>query len=237
MDVDRILSSHPEYNLRSVSRLAARDDRFAKVWLTGHDPVFHAYWRMRNQRVIIRKEFYESAFVLSRLESELARARYLVEIAAGHGLLGLFAALVHRGIHQVVHIDQRRPVSHERILELISLDYPFIKVRSRFLETKVEALTNLPPQTLLVGVHCCGPLTDHVAEMAREAGAPFAVVPCCETRRLLPQGHPPVGADLPEVLTQIRMARWETWGYDVERRALPEAVTGRGRLLVCRPRR
>ena len=39
MDVDRILE-RPDYNLRSKSRLSARDDEPSRVWLDGPDPLY-----------------------------------------------------------------------------------------------------------------------------------------------------------------------------------------------------
>lgn len=236
MDVDRILD-HPEYNLRSTSRLAARDDRFTRAWLDGRDPLYEVYQLLRNRRVALRKEFYETAFVLDRLAPELSAAAELWELGAGHGMLGVFACILHRQLCRATLVDRRRPPSYERMREQVALKYPFVKIRTRFIEGRVDDALEIPATALVVGVHACGPLTDVVAETARQAGAAFAVVPCCEARRMLPwplsRSVPP--GQVAEALSELRCQRWRAWGYEVEERSLPHAVTARGRVLIGRP--
>lgn len=235
MDVDRILA-HPEYNIGSRSKLAARDDPWARVWLDGLDPLYEAYWRIRNRRIIPRKEFYETAFVLDRVADVLAGRPYLIEMAAGHGMLGLFAVLLHPSLRQVVHVDLCRPLSHDRILEQLATRYPYLKRQSRFITRSIEDLGPLPRGALVMGVHCCGGLTDRVVELAREARSDFVVVPCCESYHQLPRGtRRDLGHEgLPTRLAEIRRERWTGWGYGIEERRLPAAVTGKGRVMIGR---
>ena len=40
--------------------------------------------------------------------------------------------------------------------------------------------------TLIVGVHCCGTLSDSILNLAIDSNAPLALVPCCHTVRSLP---------------------------------------------------
>ncbi len=237
MNVDRILD-HPDYNLRSSSRLSARDEPRARVWLDRDDPLYGVFLRIRNQRAAVRKEFYEAAFLLDRLDPELRRATRLWEMAAGHGMFGLFAALLHRPLEEVVHLDKRRPLSYERILELAAVDHPFLKLRSRFREGDIASGDPIPPDALVVGLHCCGSLTDLVAEEARRSGASFAVVPCCERRALLsPAARATArGDDLPRLVRERRIERWQSWGYAIEERRLPEAVTASAHILIAKPR-
>lgn len=236
MNVDQILD-HSDYNLRSQSRLSARDDARARAWLERDDALYGVYLRLRNQRTAVRKEFYEAAFLVDRLDPELRRATRLWEMAAGHGMFGLFAALLHRPIREVVHLDKRQPPSYERILELAAIDYPFLKLRSRFREGEIGTGDAIPSDALVVGLHCCGSLTDLVAEEARRSGAKFAVVPCCERRALLsPAARASVrGEDIPRLVRERRIARWESWGYAIEERQMPDRVTASTHILIATP--
>ena len=235
MNIDAILD-HPEYNLRSVSRLAARDDPWTRVWLDRLDPLYGIYMQVRNRRLIIRKEFYETAFVIDRLQDELSRVPALWELGAGHGMLGLFSSVMYPRLSRATLIDQHKPSSYERIREHLAVRFPYVKVRTRFIEGKIQDAVDIPPGALVVGVHACGALTDRVVETAAAAGADFAVVPCCEAKRLLPlevRRETPPGC-VPQAVAEMRLARWRGMGYAVEERALPEAVTGRGRIFIGR---
>ena len=233
MEVDLVLE-HPEYRLHSRSRLSARDDAYKRVWMDGDHPLYLIFRRIRNLRIAVRKEFYEAAFMLDRVAPELRRASAVYEIAAGHGMFGMFAATVFRNLERVIHVDLCRPQSYARILEQVALEYPFVKHRSEYHEAPAGEGPPVPPGGLVVGLHCCGALTDLVAECARKDGASFAVVPCCERRSLLRGANSGArGDDIPRLVNQARVDRWREWGYHVEERALPEAVTKRRRIFVC----
>ncbi|VEU33608.1 unnamed protein product [Pseudo-nitzschia multistriata] len=45
--------------------------------------------------------------------------------------------------------------------------------------------------TLIVGVHCCGTLSDSILDLAIQSGSALALVPCCHTRRSLPYEYKP----------------------------------------------
>lgn len=224
------------YDLHSRHHLGDKDLAPAAAWLDHAHPLFGVFLALRNTRWARRKELYETLFVLDRLAPELGRTRALCEVSAGHGLFGLLAALLLPGLEQVVQVDRREPLSYARVRELLAARHPYVKVRTRFVQRRLVDLRATPPGVPVVGVHCCGPLTDQVAALARAAGAPFAVVPCCEGRLLLHReerdGVP--GDDIPALVNARRVALWRSWGYEVEERRLPERVTERPRVLVAR---
>lgn len=240
LDVDRVLELADDYDLHSRHNIGDRDLAVVARWLPGAHPLFGALFRLRGKRITKRKELYETAFVLERLHGELRRARVLVDLGAGHGLVGLFALLLHPHLDYVLLVDKREPPCFDRVRELLAARYPFLKVRSRFVHRPLAELARVPRGVFVVGVHCCGPLTDHVARLARAAAVPFAVVPCCESRRLLPHDLQPRkvfhGSRIPALVNERRLARWREWGYEVDERSLPTAVTERPRLLVAAPR-
>lgn len=238
MQPDRLLA-HPSYNLRSTSRLSARDDPWIPLWLSGGHRLNVAYRKMRNQRLVPRKEFFESVFVLDRLQDWLRTAPpVLYDLGAGHGMVGMFAALVApERVRRVVTVDRREPLSHARVREALALDAPWVKARTRFHRGHLAGLPPLGPDAWAVAVHCCGQLTDLVAKTAARASSPFVVVPCCESRGCLPDPAERLpGAMVAECVNAARVERWQRWGYSVEERGIPSQVTDRTRMFLCRPR-
>ena len=234
MQLDRVLS-HTGYNLRSVSHLSARDMPYLLAWTRPSERAFGIVHRLHKQRAARRKELYESLFVIDRLAPELARARAICDLGAGHGLVGLLAAVLYPNIERVHAIDRRQPPSFERVLELLVLDHLWLKRRVTFHEKRLDALRTVPACDLVVGIHCCGSLTDHVARLARDSGGlPFALAPCCEGRALLPEGLELAGDDIADHVNAARVAEWRRWGYEIEARSIPERVTPRHHLYVGR---
>lgn len=236
MQVDRI-HEQQGYNLRSQHRLTARDGGPLASWLGSSHPVFAAFLRLMRRRITTRKEFYETLFALERLAPELGQTRTLVDVGAGHSMFGIFAALLHPQLERVIAVDTRFPPCRTTILERLALDHPWLKVKLRFVERPICAVRP-PANALVVGVHCCGSLTDELAATARRAAATFAVVPCCEERRSLPPAmrDSVPGAALPQAVNAERASRWRGWGYSIEERSLPYEVTRRTRLFVAAPR-
>lgn len=237
--LERVLAHEAIYDLHSRHFLSADDLPFARAWAASDDPRWGALLRLRNTRTTRRKEFYETCFVLDRLAPELARVSLLCEVGAGHGLLGLLAVVLHRNLRHAILVDRRATLTFGRASEFLAVDHPFVKTRVTYVERRLQEVHRVPSGALVLGVHCCGGLTDHLAAMARASGAPFAVVPCCESRLVLSRtaGHTPeVGGDaVAHTLNAHRVATWRAWGYRVEERALPAAVTPRGRLFVAWP--
>jgi hypothetical protein len=239
MDPDRILA-HEGYNLRSTSRLSARDEPWLPAWLSGRHPLNRAFRKMRDEGRINRKEFYETVFVLDRLRDWLQVAPpVLYDFGAGHGLVGMLAAMLAPGrVREVVPVDRREPRSHERLREALALVAPWVKVRTRYCESKLGELPRLRSEAWGVAVHACGGLTDQVAKVSAAASIPFVVVPCCESKGCLPDPeNRESGLPVAERVNAARLERWRSWGYSVEERALPLRVTARTRMFLCRPDR
>lgn len=225
----------PGYNLRSRQHLCQKDLEAAGAWLDHAHPLFDVFLRLRNTRIARRKEVYETLFALERLAPELRRVNAVYELSAGHGLFGLFAVLLFPNLRQVVHVDRREPLCYDRARELLAAPFPFVKTRTAYVRARLSDLAATPRGALVVGVHCCGSLTDDVARLAQAADAPFAVIPCCEGRALLrpDERHGVPGEAIPDLVNARRVASWRGWGYGVEERPLPAQVTERPRLFVA----
>lgn len=234
MHVDALLSE-PDYDLRSIHHWGWRDmDRMARTFQPA-GPVYGLLHRLKGEKIVRRKEVAETLFVLDRLAPELARARVLCEVGAGHGMFGLFAATLAGGHLRVEQLDRRQPESWSRIQELLALDATTAKTAVRYRQAHVDRMAALPRCDLAVGVHLCGALTDTFADLACAARVPFGVIPCCESHAQFPPGAAVPDGDPEPALTALRLARWRARGYAIEERSLPVEVTDRGRLFVCTP--
>jgi|GEM_PF-3400983 len=223
------------YDLRSIHHWGWRDmARMAEV-LPRRGALYALLHRLKGEKVARRKEVVETLFVLDRLAPELSRARTVCEAGAGHGQLGLFTAALGAGAVEVLQIDRRQPESFGRIQELLTLERPAAKTAVRYYQKRLDLIDALPRCDLAVGVHLCGALTDTFADLACAARVPFAVVPCCEARALLPAGVDVPSGDPEPAVTALRLARWRARGYSVVERSIPLEVTDRGRLFVCEP--
>lgn len=224
-----------DYDLRSIHHWGWRDMARVAAILPGESSLYVLLHRLKGERVARRKEVVETLFVLDRLAPELARARVVCEVGAGHGQVGLFAAALAGGRLRVHQIDRRQPESFAKIQELLALDRPAAKTAVRYRQVRLDCVAELPPCDLALGVHLCGALTDTFADLACAAGVPFAVIPCCEARSLLPAGVDAPDGDPEPLVTAHRLARWRARGYTVEERSLPPELTDRGRVFVCTP--
>ena len=56
--------------------------------------------------------------------------------------------------------------------------------------------------TLIVGVHCCGTLSDTILDMAISSRSALALVPCCHTRKSLPKEYQKNPQKLKELLAE-----------------------------------
>ncbi|MGK3762383.1 MAG: hypothetical protein ACI8RD_014701 [Bacillariaceae sp.] len=61
-----------------------------------------------------------------------------------------------------------------------------IKKRWHFVEGDICRNVRADSTTLIVGVHCCGTLSDSILDLAISSNAPLCLIPCCHTVKSLP---------------------------------------------------
>jgi hypothetical protein len=68
--------------------------------------------------------------------------------------------------------------------------------------------------TLIVGVHCCGTLSDTILDLAISSRSALALVPCCHTRKSLPRGYKNDPIKMKELLAENARENEKNTGGD-----------------------
>ena len=183
-------------------------------------------------RVVHIKELLE-AFEFYMCVRKRLRRSTLVDLCAGHGLVGLVFALTEERVTRVELIDHGVPATFERILAAFVEIAPWVREKILY---RAEPLTDqlaLPKDSGVLLVHGCGNLTDIGLRVAARSGGPVAVVPCCYGK-----AEPPRAAGLARALgrtTAIDVSRTyflEDAGYQADWSEIPKQITPMNRVIV-----
>ena len=181
-----------------------------------------------------RKELYE-AWEVARRARRLFRGGRIVDLGAGHGLLGQILLILDDTSPNVIAADTRLPASCARLHEALLESWPRLRDRVTFEERPLDDV-ELRPDDLVVSSHACGALTDVVLDRAVAARARVAVLPCCH--------HFGDGNRSPDLsgwvdgalaIDLLRAVRLEQQGYRVWTQTIPADVTPKNRLLLAAP--
>lgn len=81
-------------------------------------------------RCIDTKEFLEAVEFFARVRRRLRRPT-VVDLAAGHGLVGLLFGAFERSVDKVVLLDRRRPASFDAVLAATASVAPWLPSKVR----------------------------------------------------------------------------------------------------------
>ena len=215
-----------------------------------------------------RKEFFEACEFVAQVRAQLCCGAHvappsaqLIEIAGGHGLVGiLLACLERRRFPRVVIADRHKPPSFAVIRAAAAavapwvddcVEYQEVDISTRFARAPKEGGHRehpdderrarpllLPHGCAVVCVHACKSLTDEILHAAMEARAEsIAAMPCCYGHSHAAESAPTAirGALGVAVAADIqRTYDLVAAGYTVQWRYIPAAITPMNRILLAK---
>ena len=223
-----------------ASRLRAADVRhFAG------DSTFHQVARAvcTADAAIARKELPECWAMATRIHDEFWRSaeppRRVVDVAAGHGLLGWFLlALCYSArapLPVVYAVDERMPASAGKLRDSFGEAFPRLRAQHRYIVGDARDVA-AAGDTLVCGLHACGGLSDIVIDVALEGSSALALVPCCHSTKQLHDEAAAAKVGLDEAIDAARVRRLAAAGWTVERDTLcPREITPKNGLILARP--
>ncbi len=192
---------------------------------------------LAEHRVVHVEELAESFEFFVRVRGRVRRPT-VVELCAGHGLVGLIFALCEPSVTRVELVDSRQPPTFGRIREAFTTIAPWVDDKVAYRVAPVDEPTVLPDGAGVVLAHACGELTDLGLDCAIASGAPVAAMPCCcgsARGPRVPALSKAFGRTANIDIT--RSHRLAEAGYQVDRTHIPRAITPMNRVLVGWDRR
>lgn len=213
----------------SKARLTVRDvDRFPG------DSLFNRIARtVCEAGCLPRKELYE-AWETARRVRRAFRGGRVVDLAAGHGLLGQLLLILDDTSPQAVLVDASPPASGPKLHAVLVREWPRLAGRVVAVTGTLDSFP-LHASDLVVSSHACGALTDTVLALARAARARVAVLPCCHDRATCDTGGLTGWLDDALAIDAVRAQVMRAGGYAVRTQTIPAAITPKNRLLLAEP--
>ena len=213
----------------------------SKARLTNHDlrrftddTLFHRIARVVcGAGCLPRKELFEAWEVARRVRRRFRGGR-VVDLCAGHGLLGQIMLLLDDSSPEVLLADQALPASCSTLARAIAAEWPKLRDRVTLLEASL-AQVELREDDVVVSVHACGALTDAVIDVATAARSRLAVMPCCHDVNRADTGGLTGWMNGPLAVDVVRASKLRTSGWQVWTQTIPAAITPHNRLLIAEP--
>jgi hypothetical protein len=180
-----------------------------------------------------RKELYE-AWETARRVRRLFRGGRIVDLAAGHGLLGQLMLILDDTSPCALAVDAVVPPSAATLHEALVERWPRLTGRVTFVTSPVDAIEILP-EDIVVSVHACGGLTDVVLQRATIGRARVAVLPCCHDVGVCDAGALSGWMDDALAIDVVRAGRLASQGYRIWTQRIPQDITPKNRLLIGAP--
>jgi hypothetical protein len=180
-----------------------------------------------------RKELYE-AWELARRVRRLFRGGRVVDLGAGHGLLGQIMLVLDDSSPSVVAVDPALPPAHQVLRDALCRTWPRLAGRVQFVSGSIGE-TSLLSTDVIVSSHACGALSDEVLDRSITARARVAILPCCHELRRGVRSSLAGWVDGPLAIDIARAVRLEKAGYRVWTQQIPDAITPKNRLLIGAP--
>jgi hypothetical protein len=177
-----------------------------------------------------RKELYE-AWEVARRTRRLFRGGHVVDFGGGHGLLAHLMLILDDSSPTAVVVDPTIPASAGVLHDALCGEWPRLAGRVRF-ETG-SVVPDPSESSVVVSCHACGALTDRAIDLAVDARARLAVLPCCHDDETCDAGALRGWMDLSLAIDATRVARLRAAGARVWTQQIPETITPKNRLLLA----
>jgi hypothetical protein len=180
-----------------------------------------------------RKELFEAWEVARRVRRRFRGGR-VVDLCAGHGLLGQIMLLLDDSSPGALIADQALSASCSTLTRAIEAEWPKLRGRITLLQAPL-AEVQLSEADVVVSIHACGALTDAVIGLATAARARLAVLPCCHDLDSAQTGGLTGWISGPLAVDVVRASNLHASGWQVWTQAIPAAITPHNRLLMAAP--
>lgn len=213
-------------------------DPSSKSRLTHHDlgrfpgdSLFHRIGRVVcGAGCLPRKELFEAWEVARRVRRRFRGGR-VVDLCAGHGLLGQILLLLDDSSPGALIVDRSLPPSSGTLRRALATEWPTLEGRVTLLEAPLTDV-ELRPDDVVVSIHACGGLTDQVIDVSVRAGARLAVLPCCHDLDVADTGGLSGWIQGSLAVDVMRATRLRALGWRIWTQAIPAEMTPHNRLLM-----
>ena len=206
---------------------------------------------------IPRREIFEAWSMASFIHQYFPPYQRIADLACGHGLVSWALLLMSLSEansemeqlqnsqksfqRSVVCIDKLMPESADNVQQVMITEYPQLANRWDYVEERLESI--LPHQsTILVGIHCCGTLSDTVIDFAIKAKSSVALAPCCHTMSCVPSHQyeqlqialqEDKNCTLANYVDNQRIERLRSAGYQVSLAHIPAYLAPRNQIILA----
>jgi hypothetical protein len=195
------------------------------------DTLFHRLARaVCAAECLPRKELFEAWEVARRVRRRFRGGR-VVDLCAGHGLLGQIMLLLDDTSPEVLVVDHVLPPSAVTLHAALVEAWPRLRNRVLFRASDIQQI-ELGEDDVVVSSHACGALTDLVLARAMAAGARVAVLPCCHDLQTCDTGALSGWLDGPLAVDVVRATRVKEQGRRMWTLTIPASITPHNRLLM-----
>jgi hypothetical protein len=164
----------------------------------------------------------------------LFRGGRVVDLGAGHGLLGQILLLLDDSSPSALVADRSLPPSSARVHDVLVEAWPRLSGRVTFVVSEIDDVV-IGSTDVVVSSHACGALTDRVLARAVAARARVAVLPCCHDLATGDAAALSGWVDGALAIDIVRASRLEQQGYRVWTQTIPAGITPKNRLLLGKP--
>jgi len=194
-----------------------------------HDRVARA---VCEARCLARRELFESWSFAQKIR-RFIDAPVVWDLGAGHGLVAMLLAIMEPDLTLVRAVDRRKPVSFEKIRDALAASFGDRIAKVRFDEVKIESLAPPEERIFITAVHACGKRTDDAIDIALNARASLALLPCCHDASIYPLPGALTGRwSKREAVDLARIFRLDSWGYKTHARKIDDGLTSCADVII-----